>query len=100
MAGSPPFRTADVFCDQVCSGGAFKGAWACGDDHYGNLKTHTALGSLLVREPGSPNSLINSLWFTRLPITRMPIASSGGARISRRIVTYNHHRRDARDVAR
>jgi hypothetical protein len=24
----------------------------------------------------------------------MPIASSGGARISRRIVTHNHHRRD------
>jgi hypothetical protein len=27
-------------------------------------------------------------------MTRMPIASSGGARISRRIVTHNHQRKD------
>jgi hypothetical protein len=27
-------------------------------------------------------------------MTRMPIALSGGARISRRIATHNHHRKD------
>jgi predicted aminopeptidase len=27
-------------------------------------------------------------------MTRMPIALNGGARISRRIVTHNHHRED------
>ena len=27
-------------------------------------------------------------------MTQMPTASSGGARISRRVVTHNHHRKD------
>jgi DDE superfamily endonuclease len=71
-------RTADVFCEQVRAAVARSkerghGAIIITD----NLKTHTAQGSLLVREPGWLNSPISCLWSTRPPTTRMPIASSG-----------------------
>jgi hypothetical protein len=50
MAGSPPFRTADVFCDQVRAAVArSKARGRVAVIIADNLKTHTAPGSLLVR---------------------------------------------------
>ena len=56
MAGLPPFRTADVFCQQVRI--AVARSKECGRVAMivtDNLKTHTAEGSLLVR------SMLNEL---------------------------------------
>jgi hypothetical protein len=56
MAGWPPSRTADIFCEQVRAAVArSKGRGRVAIVIADNLKAHTAAGSLLVREPGSPS---------------------------------------------
>ena len=51
-----PGRTADVFCEQVRAAVArSKRRGRVAIVIVDNLKTHTAAGSLLVREPGSPS---------------------------------------------
>src|SRR3989454_9717025 len=89
-----PGRTADVFCEQVRAAVARstsrgRAAIIITD----NLKTHTAQGSLLVR------SMLTEL-STQLSLIYTPAYDPDANRIewlwriSRRIVTHNHHRRD------
>src|SRR5215467_2537648 len=76
--------------------GPFTGARTGGDYHCG--QSQDSHGSWLPphAEDVDRTRLFSCLSSTRLPMTQMPTASSGGARISRRVVTHNHHRRDAR----
>ena len=89
-----PGRTSDVFCEQV------RAAVARSKEHgrvaiiiTDNLKTHTAQGSLLVR------SMLTEL-SDRLSLVYTPAYDPDANRIewlwriSRRIVTHNHHRSD------
>lgn len=87
-------RTADVFCEQVRAAVARsiargRVAIVIAD----NLKTHTAKGSLLVR------SMLTEL-SDQLSLVYTPAYDPDANRIewlwriSRRIVTHNHHRRD------
>jgi transposase len=87
-------RTADVFCEQVRAAVArskVRGRVAI--IIADNLKTHTAQGSLLVRsmltDPSDQLSLVYTPAYD-------PDANriEWLWRISRRIVTHNHHRRD------
>jgi len=58
-----------------------------------NLKTHTSAGSLLVREPGGAE-FKDQLYLVSTPAYD-PDAnrhSHGTGRVSRRVVTHNHHR--------
>lgn len=90
-----PGRTADVICLPSADGcGPFAGARTGGDHHCG--QSQDSHGSWLPprAEDVDRTRLSSCLWSTRLPMTQMPTASSGGARISRRVVTHNHHRRD------
>ncbi len=94
MAGSPPFRTADVFCDQVRAAVARSRARGrVAIIIADNLKTHTAQGSLLVR------SLLTELK-EHLSLIYTPAYDPDANRIewlwriSRRVVTHHHHRSD------
>ncbi len=87
-------RTADVFCDQVRAAVARSTArWRVAIIIADNLKTHTAEGSLLVR------SMLTEL-STQLSVVYTPAYDPDANRIewlwriSRRIVTHNHQRRD------
>ena len=88
-----PGRTAEVFCEQVRAAvtrSKQRGRMAI--VKASNLKTHTAAGSLLVREPGSSNCKSMCVWSIRPPMILTPTASKGTGRVSRRVVTHNHHR--------
>jgi len=87
-------HTADVFCEQV------RAAVTCSQQHRrvaiviaGNLKTHTAAGSLLVR------SMLTELQ-EQLSLIYTPAYDPDANRIewfwrvSRRVVKHNHHRKD------
>jgi hypothetical protein len=94
-----PGRTADVFCEQVRA--AVARSKACGRIAIvitDNLKTHTAQGSLLVR--GMLTELSDQLSLIYTPAYD-PDANriEWLWRVSRRIVTHNHHRSDARIAA-
>jgi hypothetical protein len=87
-------RTADVFCDQVRAAVARsrargRVAMIIAD----NLKTHTAKGSLLVRS--MVTELAEQLFLVYTPAYD-PDANriEWLWRISRRVVTHNHHRKD------
>ncbi len=87
-------RTADVFCDQVRAAVArskVRGRVAI--IIADNLKTHTAQGSLLVRS--MLTELSGQLYLVYTPAYD-PDANriEWLWRISRRIVTHNHHRKD------
>jgi transposase len=94
MAGLPPFRTADVFCDQVRT--AVTRSQARGRVAIiitDNLKTHTAQGSLLVWR------MLTELSDQLSPVYTPAYDPDANRiewlwRISRRVVTHNHHRRD------
>jgi transposase len=87
-------RTADVFCEQVRAAVArSKARGRVAIIIADNLKTHTAQGSLLVR------SMLTEL-SDQLSLVYTPAYDPDANRIewlwriSRRIVTHNHHRRD------
>ncbi len=87
-------RTADVFCEQVRA--AVARSTSRGRVTIiiaDNLKTHTAQGSLLVRS--MLTELSDQLYLVYTP-TYDPDANriEWLWRISRRLVTHNHHRRD------
>jgi hypothetical protein len=86
-------RTAGVFCEQVRAAVArSKQRGRVAIVIADKLRTHTPAGSLLVREPGSPNCKNICTWCIRLLMILTLTALNGGARISRRVVTHNHHR--------
>lgn len=87
-------RTADVFCEQVRAAVArSKARGRVAIIIADNLKTHTAQGSLLVR------SMLTEL-SDQLSLVYTPAYDPDANRIewlwriSRRIVTHNHHRKD------
>jgi transposase len=89
-----PGRTADVFCQQVRAATArSKERGRVALIITDNLKTHTAQGSLLVR------SMLTEL-SDQLSLVYTPAYDPDANRIewlwriSRRIVTHNHHRSD------
>ncbi len=87
-------RTADVFCDQVRAAVArSKARGRVAIIIADNLKTHTAQGSLLVRS--MLTELCGQLYLVYTPAYD-PDANriEWLWRISRRIVTHNHHRKD------
>jgi len=87
-------RTADVFCDQVRAAVArSKARGRVAIIIADNLKTHTAQGSLLVRS--MLTELSGQLYLVYTPAYD-PDANriEWLWRISRRIVTHNHHRKD------
>jgi transposase len=89
-----PGRTAEVFCEQVCAAVArSKRRGRIAIVITDNLKTHTSAGSLLVR------SMLTE-WKERLYLVCTPAYDPDANRIawlwrvSRRVVTHNHHRSD------
>src|SRR6516164_2921839 len=87
-----PGRTADVFCEQVRAAVAHsKARGRIAIVITDNLKTHTAQGSLLVR--GMLTELSDQLFLVYTPAYD-PDANriEWLWRVSRRIVTHNHHR--------
>ena len=89
-----PGRTADVFCEQVRAAVArSKRRGRVAIVIADNLKTHTSAGSLLVRRMRT--ELQEHLYLVYTPAYD-PDANriEWLWRVSRRVVTHNHHRRD------
>ena len=88
-----PGRTADVFCEQVRAAVArsratgtccHRGCRQSQDPHGGWFPARAQLAE--------PSSRTSCTWCIRPPMIQMPTALNGGARVSRRAVTHNHHR--------